>query len=433
MSKKKEFTLPEGVTLSENEQAIVDALIAEFTAINEAIAALGGTEEETEAAIEAEVDKALKKFKVDLDKDDTFKALKKSLEDHVETLKKQGLLIKGLQENPLQPVRRKTLGQMFAEYVAKHPEELAIVKKSQGVFVMNIKTADDILNSTNVTGTIPQAEREPGMTDIAREKRFIMDIIGSSPTSSKSIDYVEKENPDGTAIFVNDATGFAQIDFDLVVSTSTAKDTGAYITVHENMLDDIQFMQGEIDGELMYKIKLSADVGILSGDGSGAKLTGIIVSAAAFSLTSIQVVTPTLWDLISAAMRQVEITGFDEANFIAIHPADYENALGSKDSDGRYVAHPSLSPDGTRLAGVPIDRSTLITAGNVLVGNKMKSNIKILQDIKLDIGYNLTNEFVERLITVRGSMRLHHYIKDNEVSSFVYDSYDDIKAAIQLV
>ena len=423
---KKELTIPEGITLNENEQALVDALNAELEAINEAIAALGSTEDEGEAAItEEDIDKALKKFKVDLDDDDKFKALKTAMQD-------QGLLIKALQESTATPAKRKTLGQQFKDYIIKNPEAIEQMRKSQGHFVIDCKTAATILDSTHVTGTLPQAEREPGLTDVAVERRFIMDIIGTSPTSSKTIEYIQKANQDGTVAFVADTEAFALIDFDMVVSSSAAKDVGAHIKVHENMLDDLDFMAAEIDKELMYQIRVAADSSVLTGDGTSNTLTGITASAAAFSLASLAVVTPTIWDAIEAALAQVRITGLDEPNFIAMHPANYSNALAAKGSDGHYAGHPSLSPDGTRFAGIPISLTTQITAGQLLVGNKMHSNIKILQDIELAIGYNLTGEFVKRHVTVRGGMRLNHYIKSNFNNSFCYDAIDDIIAAIEV-
>jgi hypothetical protein len=63
----------------------------------------------------------------------------------------------------------------------------------------------------------------------------------------------------------------------------------------------------------------------------------------------------------------------------------------------------------------------------------MKSHIRVKQDMEMAIGYNLTGEFAKRLMTVRGSMRMAHYIKDNDVYSFVYDAIADIKAAITKV
>jgi HK97 family phage major capsid protein len=257
-----------------------------------------------------------------------------------------------------------------------------------------------------------------------------MDIIGYSATSNKTIEFVEKVNQDGTVVFIADTEAFAQIDFDMEVNSSTAKDVGAFITIHENMLSDIDFMAGEIDRELVYKIKTAADAGVFGGSGLTVFLKGLKEYAAAFALTTVKQTSPNLGDCIAAAMTQVETLGFDTADIILLHPNDYNNLIGTKDDNGRYVAHPFLSPDGQMFAGIPISRTTFMPVGYLFVGNKMKSNIKVLQDITLAIGYNLTGEFTKRLLTVRGGMRLHHYVKDNDTNSFVYDAIQDIKDAI---
>ncbi len=345
----------------------------------------------------------------------------------------QGKVLKALQEGGTPTDKNgKTLGKAVAEYLTAHKSEFDQMILNKGQIGITLKAAASILNSTHVTGTVPQAYREPGITDYQAERRFLMDVIGWTSTSSPTYEWVEKKNPDGTVVFVLDTEAFAQVDFDLDNNSSTAKDVGAYLTIHENMLNDIDGLAGEIDRELIYLIKKAADGEILAGTGLTSHLKGLTEYASAFALTSINVATPNSWDAISAAIRQVELLGYDTADCIFMNPADYENALGSKDSQGRYVAHPLLSPDGTRFAGIPISTTSFITAGKLLVGNKMKSNIKMYQDIQLAIGYNATGEFAKRHVTVRGSMRLIHFVKDNHTYSWVYDDIADIKNAITL-
>lgn len=351
----------------------------------------------------------------------------------VEAITKLGLQITAMKEQGQAAGGARTLGQAFKAHMLANPDTFNNLAKGSEI-KLTLKVAGNMLDSTNVTGTAPQAFREPGLTDVAVERRFIMDIIGFGPTSNKTIEFTEKKNPDGTVIFVDDTESYAQIDFELDVNSSSAKDVGAFITVHENMINDIDFMATEIDKELIYQIKKAADAAIMSGVGTTKYLKGITVYATAgFSLTGISVTTPNIGDCIAAAMTQVETVGFDEANMIALHPTDYNNLIGTKDDNGRYVGHPLLSPDGKNFGGIPISKTTMVAQGYLLVGNKMKSNIKVYEDVKLAVGYNLTGEFAKRLITVRGGMRLHHYIKDNDVNSFVYDAIADIKDAITAV
>jgi len=369
----------------------------------------------------------LNESKIKIADDEDFKALKTALEA-------QGLIIKGIKESGAGQPSNKSLGQQWKDLVVgEKKSSWDNFRSNKGEFEVTVKVAANMLPSTNFTGTIPQAEREAGLTDVAREQRFIMNIVGTTPTTSPTIEYVEKTNPDGTASFVLDTAAFTQVDFDLAVATSTAKDVGAFITVHENMLNDIDYIAGEIDRELTYQIMLEADKKILSGDGLNANLKGITVFApSGFSLTSISVMDPNIGDVILASISQIEILGFNQAPSIVIemNPSSYNELLSVKDKNGQYVRHPLLSPDGNSFAGYPINRTSFITAGDILVFDRMKVHTKILQGITLAMGYNLTGEFTKRLLTVRGYMRLHNYIKANDVNSFVYDTIADIKAAI---
>lgn len=238
----------------------------------------------------------------------------------------QGMAIKALQEGG-HPEVRKSLGRAIAEHITKNKEKFENLVKDGGSIGFTLKSAASILNSTHVTGTLPAAEREAGITNYQAEQRFLMDVIGWTSTSSPTYEWVEKKNPDGTVVFVLDTEAFAQIDFDLDVNSSTTKDVGGYITVHENLLNDVDGLAAEIDRELMYTIKKAADAEILSGTGLTSHLKGLTEYASAFALTSIDVASPNTWDAISAAIRQVELLGFDIADFIAINPADYENAF----------------------------------------------------------------------------------------------------------
>ena len=379
----------------------------------------------SEIGFKEKVAQLIKESKLDLKDNEVIKELDTRL-------KEMGLKMTKISETgrPGEPI--KSLGQQFKEYFVNNPEEM---KKLTGGSVKELKiefkVAENMLVSTTQSGTVPQAYREPGLTDVARERRFIMDVIGYGPTQNKTIEFVQKVNPDGTVAFVLDTEAFAQIDFDIEVDTSTAKDVGGYITVHENMLADIDFMAGEIDKELVYQVKKAADQEILSGTGLTSHLEGLTAYATAgFSLTTIKVRKPNVGDVISAMLRQVELVGFDFADTIIMNPADYEALIGTKDDQMRYVGHPLLSTDGTRFAGIPISRTSFITAGYILVLNSMKCNIKVLQNIELAIGYNLTGEFTKRLITVRGGMRLHSYVKSNDVNSLVYAAISDVEAAI---
>jgi len=408
---------------SQEEKDQMDQLVNIINAITDKAMAGIITKEQMIKAIEDKV--AEKGFKIEDD------AKFKEFSDAVVDLGKQ---ITAMKEHAQAGKEHKTIGQAFKAYMIANPDTFKNLTHGGGEIKIELKVAANMLDSTNTgSHTIPGAVREPGLTDVAGERRFLMDVIGTTPTTSKTIEFTEKTNKDGTVVFVLDTEAFAQIDFDLDINSSAAKDVGAFITVHENMLADIDFLAGEIDKDLTYEILKAADGEVLSGAGTTYHLKGIDEYASAFSLTTIAQKTPNIGDCLAAMMTQVATVGFEQADFIAMHDVDHNNLIGTKDENGRYVGHPYLSPDGKSFGGIPITLTTQMPAGYLLVGVKRKSNIKVLQGITLALGYNLTGEFTKRLITVRGGMRLHHYIKANDAACFVYDAIADVKDAITAI
>ena len=63
-----------------------------------------------------------------------------------------------------------------------------------------------------------------------------------------------------------------QIDFDLVVANEAVKKTTAFIKVSTEMLDDITWIQSEIEQELMRELIKAVEQQAFNGDGTGNNL-----------------------------------------------------------------------------------------------------------------------------------------------------------------
>lgn len=364
------------------------------------------------------ITKQINDSKFDLTKDAEYIKLKEALEN-------QGLTIKTLTESG-KGNKVKTTAEQMKEQIEANKEAWEIFKSGKGpkYFEFNVsKTAGNMYISTN-TGSpawsgVPQFE--PGLVDVMRQQPLFIPSTNFAQTSSATISYVQKVNVDGNATLVNDTTIAPLVDFDIAVATSNAVDYTDSIKIHANMLDDIDFMAGEIDKELRYKVDIVADNGVLADT---------ISNSAAFSLTTIAVITPNIFDCIMAAATQIE-SGFGMANEAWLNPVDYANMIMSKDSDGGYVMPPFITANGTTVAGLTVKKSAQITAGNLLVFDTKKAYVRELQGFTATAGWE-NDDFRKRLVTFLGVRRLHKYFKSNEAGAFVYDQIADIKTAITL-
>ena len=71
------------------------------------------------------------------------------------------------------------------------------------------------------------------------------------------------------------------------------------------------------------------------------------------------------------------------------------------------------------VAGMRIISSTYMTAGNYLVGDMSKVNVKFRNNMTLEVGLD-ANDFTRNMVTILAEARLVSYVKNNEKYAFVY-------------
>ena len=81
------------------------------------------------------------------------------------------------------------------------------------------------------------------------------------------------------------------------------------------------------------------------------------------------------------------------------------------------------------MGGVPVIQSNQVPVGKVLVMDTTRTNVKILQGMMINFGW-VNDNFTKHMVTIMGDMRLHNYIKNNDLGAFVYDDIANIKSAI---
>lgn len=390
--------------LTEKEQQLVDT-------INRSI------DEKTKGMITAEAMKqaitgALKDYKFDITEDPKFKEL-------FDSLKTQGLEITALKDKGTDSTKFMSIRDQMKKQLEERKEEwgeFTAGKYKNFTFKIDTKAAGTMLISTNITGTgLPVPQVLPGLEGIPEKQPMIIPLCNYGPATSPSIQWSEKKNKDGNATVVNDSTIAPLVDFDIEVNTSNSSNYAGRMKVHANMLSDIDFMATEIQNNLRYECDIVSD---------DAAIAYIISKASAFNLTTSKKVTPNFFDAIASAATQI-ISAHGRPNLAIMNPIDYDNMLGAKGTNGQYVMPPFSTPDGARVAGLTIVQSTQITAGNILVGDFTKANVREIGSLEVSAGWE-DQDFGKQLTTFLGVRRLHFFIKDNHTAMFVYDALEDI-------
>ena len=117
---------------------------------------------------------------------------------------------------------------------------------------------------------------------------------------------------------------------------------------------------------------------------------------------------------------------------IFMNPSDVTSLLLQKVSstDKRYIERLQLIAGTLSFDGVPVVKSTMVPAGDFLMGDFTKANVDFKKGFTVEIGYNADN-FVKNFKTIRGEVRAVCYVEHNDRDCFVKGTFATAKAALE--
>jgi len=310
-------------------------------------------------------------------------------------------------------------------------DDLATLKTNRsGSVQFALKAVGPMTFATNVTGQIPQGEREAGITRIQRRSPYLLQLVNTGQIMSNLWEWVEQKLPEGGAGMTGEGLAKSQADFNLVLASAQVKKVTAYIKVTKEMLDDVELLRSEIDQELTEIINLKIDEQILSGDGLTVNLTGIMTNATAWSAGAfaLSVVTPNNADVLRVAMNQIE-TNLFTPNYIVMHPTNIAQLDLDKGTDGHYVYRPLTNSYGLQVSGIPVISNTGMAIDNFLVGDFTKSGVRFKESLTINVGYE-NDDFTKNFVTILAEARLVHRVKSNHYGAFVKGVFSTSKTAL---
>lgn len=401
--------------------------------------------EEKRKALEEAIEAKASKEDIAAMKDEIQKAQKEQLENLNEVLKEYGVMIKKLTPSQ-KPDSEKTLSEQLTDALKTNIDKLKTIKngsKSEAKdssFDFELKVPGSMLLSTNVSGgNIPVEDRIEGFNIIPSRPVRILDVMSQRSTTSNVVSWVYQANKDGTTGQTAEGAAKNQIDFDLVVANETVKKTTAFIKVSTEMLDDIEWIQSEIEQELMRELLKAVEQTAYDGDGTGQNHNGIRTVASAFAPGTFAgtVDEANIVDVLVVASNQIKVAQEMGAmpNYIFMHPNDVTSLKLVKVSstDKRYVERLQQVGNTLLLDGVTaIIESTLITPGEYLIGDFNLALLVTRTGMRFDIGLD-GNDFTLNLRTILAEWRGLTIVKNNDRSAFVAGVFATDIAALETV
>lgn len=333
---------------------------------------------------------------------------------------------------------------IFGEFSKAFAEAKPRVKSPGGQFAFEIKgnpsmllkvsTIDEgtELSDSALATAVIVPMRTPGVEKLPDRQIRITDMVGRGVTNSNRVTWVERSaRTDGTAAVTNDYGQYGQSDFTWIQKAAEVEKIGTFIKVTNEALEDWDECLSQIRNELFPMVERILESELYSGSGTAPHLDGIITSAQAYGATGLneKVVEPNTFDAIRAAAYQCAYYNY-MPNYAVLSPGDFAEMELSKGNDGHYVIPPFATANGMMVAGLRVVQSSLVGAGQVLVGDFSRVTMYMRRNIEVKIWDQDSTDPEYDLKTITASCRAAVKFPAPHAYAFVYDAIDDIKTAI---
>jgi HK97 family phage major capsid protein len=294
----------------------------------------------------------------------------------------------------------------------------------------------DVKGSTFTTGAIDvkatlttaaggvglvQPQYQPGVLPLLFQKITIADLMPQGSASGNSIIYMRESAVTNAAATVAEGGLKPASDINYAQVTETFKKIANTLKISDEMLQDVPYVQSQVNGRLVFFVQQKEEQQLLSGAGTGSELLGLLNRS---GLTGAQAKsTDSAIDAIYKDITKIRVNAFVDPSAIVMHPTDWQNIRLSKDANGQYFAggpfsgsygngaggmndRTVLGSDGA-LWGLPVVVTTSATAGTAIVG-AFNTCAQVFRKggITVEATNSNENDFLTNLIAIRAEERL---------------------------
>jgi HK97 family phage major capsid protein len=277
------------------------------------------------------------------------------------------------------------------------------------------RAAGDPVATGGVSGPLAAllTEADPNITHGLR-RATIADLFSWGATSAAALTFYAEGAREGDFGAVAEGAAKAQVSYAPPTATTVAlSKIAAFVKVTDEMLDDLPFVESEINGRLLYDLSIKEEQQLLTGNGTAPNVRGIL------STSGIQTTTSASEDedadaILHAISLITNATGL-RADAIAINPADYELLRKGKDANGQYYGGGYFAGAYNNgdvvydlpLWGLPTVTSPAVPNGSAIVGAfKQGATPYRKGGITVEATNSDKDDFERNLVTIRAEERI---------------------------
>src|SRR5580704_13735566 len=131
------------------------------------------------------------------------------------------------------------------------------------------------------TGVMP-IDRIPGIVPEARQVLTVRDVLTANPTTMAVVDFVRVSQPMSIASPVPEGSTKPENQLELTALSEKVRTLATWIPASKQIIDDLAELGTFISSSLVYYVNLEEELQLLSGDGTGENLHGLIPQSSPF-------------------------------------------------------------------------------------------------------------------------------------------------------
>lgn len=275
-------------------------------------------------------------------------------------------------------------------------------KGAHGSVRITVKNA--ITSAALSAGELIVPQRLTTLVELPRRDTLIRDLLTQGRTNSNLIEYVRETLFTNLAAVVSETVAKPESAITFEPDTTPIRTIAHWVHVSRQAMDDAPQLQSIIDTRLRYGLDLAEEAEILSGDGTGQHMLGIIPQATSYS-AAFTPQAPTILDTLRLAILQVELADF-APDGIVLHPTDWARIELTKDGNNLYILSNPRTQTVPTLWALPVVSTKAMDVDEFLVGAfRMGATYWTRMDIEVLISSEDRDNFIKNMLTVRAEKR----------------------------
>lgn len=269
----------------------------------------------------------------------------------------------------------------------------------------------------------PEVLRQPGILESAlRDPDAIIGLFDQIETDQNSFAYMEETTFTNAAAEQAEEATTAEATLDFTEKTASIRKIGVFLPVTEELLADVNGIQGYVNSRLGTMIKLRLDGQIMDGDGSAPNLDGLLNTSGinSFQYGSYSGELGRLGQIYQA-ITEIRKDAFVEPDAIIMHPSDWYDIITTvtdvaTTTSGAAAKNPLFVVAGgfgdgvaPRLWGLPVVTSSAVNAGTQMVGKfggGEAAHLVMRQGLDLAVSDSHSDFFLKGKLAIRATMRV---------------------------